>query len=146
MGKPIFSPDLTVQHERRPDVYSYARQVFQSGQGRMQITLLEPASMHPFVLAPLLWLGYLTVVVVSGRRGWMDLPVAAYAFASVWEGLRCWRSQKSLKASLYLPGLIFLGHAAYAVGMICGALFRVPQSSGCEANIPHPASRQACPN
>ena len=116
-GPALYSRELYVHHMRRGDAAAFCRQVFQSGRGRMQITRMEPRSLHMVMLAPAALLAYLVILPFLPRTPLTWAPLAGYALVCFAQALRLWAGARRAAAAVWLPPLIFLGHASYAVGM-----------------------------
>ena len=120
-GRPVYCPELWVFHERRRSVASFCRQVFLSGQGRVQIARLAPGSLLPVTALPLAFAVYLALLPWAASLGpWLLWPARAYALACAAEAARLAALKGDWRAALRLPWLVPLGHASYAAGMATG--------------------------
>jgi GT2 family glycosyltransferase len=130
-GPGLFSPELSVCHERRGSIAQFCLQVFSSGQGRAQITRMEPRSLQAAVLTPPAFMLYLGALAFGPRNRWLWMPLGFYVGACLAESLRlAWRRRMFRSAAL-LPGLIFLGHLAYAAGLASGLFLPVYEKDSC---------------
>lgn len=116
-AKMVLSGDLNIVHRRRAKPLSFAGQVFSSGRGRAQITLLSPRGFSAFTLLPpaALLLSALAAVLAPGlllaaAAAYAVLCVAAAALPGARPGPR------AVVAALF-PVL----HISYAAGWFYGA-------------------------
>ena len=87
-GRALLSSELCVYHVRRQDLPGFFRQVFQSGQGRIQITRMEPRSLQAVVFLPLLVLACLFLPALRPKSYGLWLPLAGYGAVCLVEALR----------------------------------------------------------
>lgn len=120
LGRAALCPALSVFHRRRPGAWSFARQVFASGRGRMQITRAEPGSLQAAVLAPAALAGYAALLpfLPLGPGAWT--PLALYGAACLAEAARLAWAEDDGPAALRLVFLLPLAHLAYAAGTAAG--------------------------
>lgn len=114
----VLSGDLNIVHRRREKLRAFAAQIFSSGRGRAQITLLSPAAFSAFTLLPpaaLLGAAW-AACCAPGLLGWGAAAYSAVSFVvAAFSG-----SRPALKPAVFalFPAL----HVSYAVGWFCGAL------------------------
>lgn len=119
-GLALHSPELFVWHDRREAPAAFLRQCFQSGLGRGQMTRVSPGSLRPDHLAPL---ALLAAPFAAGRSPAAAGALAVYALAAAaaaWGAARGERPRAAAAAALWL--LFPAAHAAYAAGLLAGAL------------------------
>jgi succinoglycan biosynthesis protein ExoA len=120
-GPAVYCPSLWVYHERRAELGAFCRQVFQSGQGRVQISRLEPRSFLPVTVVPALFFAYLAALPwAAPRAAWLCAPAALYAACCVAQSLRLALAGRDPAAAARLAWLFPAAHAAYAAGMLAG--------------------------
>jgi GT2 family glycosyltransferase len=123
VGAPVYCPDLYVYHERRGTLAGLGRQIFQSGQGRVQITRVDMNSFQPATAAPLLFFIYIAALPLLARLGPSAfVPAVLYAAACLVESLRLAFLERDFPASLRLLLLFPFAHACYAAGMVKGLI------------------------
>ena len=121
LGRPAYCPSLAVFHERRRSWLGFGEQVFRSGQGRAQITRLDPRSWLPASLGPLALAAYAAALPWLWRLSPAALiPGALYAAAVACESARAAVGDPA--AALLLPLLLPWAHACYAAGAARGLL------------------------
>lgn len=114
----ILSGDLNLTHRRRKSPGQFLRQVFSSGRGRAQITMLCPTVFSAFTLIPPLALAA-GLAIAFLRPGFFAVLAGAYFAASVFFSLRLAGAPAFKSAVLALFPLL---HGAYACGWFFGLL------------------------
>lgn len=114
----LLSGDLNLVHRRRPSPAAFVRQVFGSGRGRGQITVLSPRGFSAFTLIPAAALCG-SAVAAFAAPGLLGGAAAGYALACAgFAALSPGRAAvKPAVAALY-PAL----HGAYALGWLAGVV------------------------
>lgn len=118
----VYAPDVRVYHHRRRSWTDFLRQVFRSGAGRSRQTRRLPSSLSWEVFGPPLLL--LSVPAAVFLPAWAASAAAVYAALCLAEGAASGFHLGSLTAGLRVAALIPGAHAAYAFGMLHGALRR----------------------
>ncbi|MBI4351690.1 MAG: glycosyltransferase [Elusimicrobia bacterium] len=113
----VLSGDLNIVHRRRTEPLSFARQVFSSGRGRAQITLLSPRGFSAFTLLPPAALLF-SAWAAAGARGFLQAAGAAYAALSVSAAAL---SGARPGAGPAVAALFPVLHVSYALGWLYGA-------------------------
>ncbi|MEI7529760.1 MAG: glycosyltransferase, partial [Elusimicrobiota bacterium] len=114
----VLSAGLNLVHRRRRGLRAFAGQVFNSGRGRAQITLLSPRAFTAFTLLPPAALG-LAAWAAFGSPAALGAAAAAYAAVSL-TAAGFSRARPAVKPAVC--ALFPVLHAAYAAGWFCGAL------------------------
>ncbi|MCX5791029.1 MAG: glycosyltransferase family A protein [Elusimicrobia bacterium] len=114
----LLSGDLNLVHRRRRALRAFAGQVFNSGRGRAQITLLRPGAVTAFTLLPPAALS-LAAWAALRRPLLLAAAAGAYAAVSLAAAARS-RARPAVKPAVCL--LFPVLHAAYAAGWLYGAL------------------------
>lgn len=134
----LYSRDLRVLHMRRARLSDFCRQVFQSGQGRMQITRMAPRSLQWAVALPPLFVAYLGAWALGPWNLWLAAPLLAFAAVCAFESLRLFREKRS--SAVWLPVLLPAAYGSYALGLLAGLflpLDRLPAgAAGAEGLAP----------
>lgn len=116
----LYTPELVVSHERRCTLFSYARQVFKSGEGRAVMTLILPDSFSAAYAVPSLFVAYLLGFAVI-RSPLYALPLAVYAVISLLNALYIMVRHRECPCTLFLLLLMpLVSHLAYGIGFIRG--------------------------
>jgi len=112
----VLSGDLNIVHRRRGDPAGFLRQVFSSGRGRAQITLLSPRGFSAFTLLPAAAL-FLALPAAVQAAGLLIRAVCAYAAVSfAAAALSAARPAVRPAVLMLFPAL----HVSYAVGWFYG--------------------------
>lgn len=119
-----YDPELSVWHERRPDLYSFARQVFKYGFGRGQIFKRRPSGLRFAHLIPVFCVGYTLILpvlmILEPLIIWFTPYFAyvglcmAFAFRPV--------GQASIRTRMLSALLFPVVHTGYGLGLIWGAI------------------------
>ncbi len=123
LGKPVYSPDLYVYHQRRDRVMPFSLQLFHYGRGRMQITKTAPSSLQPIVLSAVLFLAYLSLLPLF-QTPYRFLPLAFYGAILALESSRLAFQEKDPLAAAWTAVVFPLAHLSYAVGLLSALLRR----------------------
>lgn len=114
----VLSGDLNIVHRRRAGLAAFVRQVFGSGRGRAQITLLSPSAFSAFTLLPpaalllAAWAAFSAPgLLARGAAVYSAISLAAAAFSG---------TRPAFKPAVFalFPAL----HIFYAAGWLFGAL------------------------
>lgn len=115
----VHDPDLWVRHERRPTVGGFLRQVFRSGQGRMQMTLRDPRSVRPWHMAPAA-LGIALALLPHGTGRAGGGLAAGYGVAVLLSVAGALLRTGDPRVCAWLLFLYPAAHAAYGIGFLTG--------------------------
>lgn len=128
--KLIHDPDIYVLRSQRKGINSFYRQMFNYGRGRMEQTIITPASASPMHFIPALFVFYLVCFAVI-RTSYFLIPLLLYIFLSILFSLKAATGMKkgllrSTKMFLIVFFLYPLMHIGYGVGTLSGLkrLFR----------------------
>lgn len=121
-----YDPELSVWHERRPDLPSFARQVFKYGFGRGQIFKRRPSGLRLPHLIPVFCIGYtflLPVLTILEPLPIWFAPYFTYALLCLAFAFRpTFAEGHSVKIRFYSALLYPVVHSAYGLGLIWGAI------------------------
>jgi glycosyltransferase involved in cell wall biosynthesis len=119
-----YDPDLSVWHERRPDLRSFARQVFKYGFGRGQIFRRRPSGLRFAHLVPVFCLAYTALLpammITKPHFLWLT-PYLIYSGLCLAFAFRP-AGRASLRTRLLSAPLFPVVHACYGLGLIWGAV------------------------
>jgi cellulose synthase/poly-beta-1,6-N-acetylglucosamine synthase-like glycosyltransferase len=122
----IYNPECIVYHSRRPTVRKFCKQNFGYGRGRVEMTIIQPWSMEPVFLVPLLFTLYLfSLPVLTWFLHKPALfiyltPIIFYAALDAVVSALISLRIRSILAIPLLPVLFPLTHISYGSGMIYG--------------------------
>jgi succinoglycan biosynthesis protein ExoA len=125
-GVPMrYEPSLSVYHDRRPDVGSFARQMYKYGYGRGQLILRKPATFRPLFLLPsVLVCALVAAVAVAWAVPLLWVPVALYGLWAIGGAVKVASSFNASRLRAF--GLAFvlltLVHSCYGVGVLAGLI------------------------
>jgi hypothetical protein len=119
-AKFMHCPDLFVRHARRTNLKSFARQCYQSGVGRGQMTRRRFASLKGYFLAPLLPLATLALLPLAPYTAAAALTLYALTTITCAATLGKRFPSSEGRAFSHLCTLFPTGHLSYAVGLLVG--------------------------
>lgn len=118
-----YCPPLKVYHERRATLAGLAAQIFGSGKGRAQMSVLMPAALKPAHVVPALFIVYLCILPMAG--GWLLAPLALYLALDLLNAAYAAAGQpEKLHAFLLMMILAPVAHLSYGAGFIRGLVDR----------------------
>jgi len=128
--KMLYTPELVVYHKRRSNFLEFCYQVYRSGQGRMQVTILEPGSFNALFFVPAFFALYIISLLFTSNVFFIKLffvYLAVNLLMSAYISIK-----KGFVSGAPLVFLLsFLGHFSYGFGLISGILlFRKTLKSG----------------
>ncbi len=125
-GRLGYDPELSVWHERRPDLSAFARQVFKYGFGRGQIFKRRPSGLRPAHLIPVFCLGYtflLPILMILEPLLIWFAPYFVYALLCLAFAFRPSREIEIPRRTRLYSALLFpVVHTAYGLGLVWGAV------------------------
>ncbi len=124
-GRFLYSPRLTVLHERRGALSALASQIFKCGAGRFQVCRLHPRSFSVLFALPSFFLAGMAQILIVGPGPLSSLGALAYLAAACREAYLFGREEKSAASALILLALYPTAHAAYGAGFLMGSFFWV---------------------
>lgn len=118
-----YCPQLTVYHERRSTVVGLAVQIYGSGKGRAQMSVLMPATLKVAHLVPTIFIAYLLSLFLVG--GWWRAPLFLYLILTAINAVYAAHPQRE-KFCAFLLMLILapIAHLSYGWGFIRGLMDR----------------------
>ncbi|MFA5146529.1 MAG: glycosyltransferase [Candidatus Omnitrophota bacterium] len=120
--KMLYSPRLAVYHDRRKDLFEFARQVFKYGRGRMQQTLRMPASTPPFVFLPAIFALYLLSLLLAHSGPYL-VPLYVYMALDIFFSLEISLKGRDILLAPISACVFPVLHLSYGAGFIY-AFFR----------------------
>jgi hypothetical protein len=124
-----YDPGLVVFHERRPDLRTFAQQMFKYGRGRGQLVVRQPTTFRPvYLVPPLLVLYSLVALALLPWRPLFAAGLAAYGVAVAAEAGRIAMSVRRRGVLATAGILIVVVHFCYGTGILRG-LFSRPRRS-----------------
>ncbi len=120
-GRFLYSPRLSVLHERRGTLAELASQIFKCGAGRYQVCRLYPRAFSILFVLPSIFLAALLQAALAGPAPLTDLGLLLYLAAAAREAYLFGLEEKSAASGLLLLALIPTAHAAYGAGFLLGA-------------------------
>jgi len=129
--KIAYSPDIIVYNERRKDIGSLAKQIFNYGKTRPLKESLFDTLKKPSFLMPSLFLLYVLLLWFLFLISWIFvIPLFIYLalniFFSVFEGVR----NRDVLAIFMLPGIFYTIHVSYGLGFLCGTVKMLSKDRG----------------
>lgn len=118
-----YDPRLWAAHDRRPDVRSFAEQMFKYGRGRGQLARRSPGTLRLAHLVPsaaLLTIVVLTVAAAGTGNPWIASPIAAYLLALLLQSAKIAITLRRPSALPAAAGITMLLHGCYGAGVMVG--------------------------
>jgi succinoglycan biosynthesis protein ExoA len=118
-----YEPTLSVYHERRPDLRSFARQVHKYGRGRGQVIVRSLRTLRAPYLVPLALLAYVALLpLLAWLSLWALLPLALYLAWVTAGALKVAVSCRNKRVSAFGWSLVLLVvvHVGYGTGLVRG--------------------------
>lgn len=116
----IHDPELAVERSQRRTIRAFARQLSGYGRGRAEQTIIS-GRLKPVAMIPSLFVLYLAALPLIAAPRFLA-PLALYGLLAVLCAFREALRRMTPLPALLVPGLFFLFHGAYGVGMIRGFL------------------------
>ena len=120
-AKMLLSGDLNLYHKKRKNFIALAKQIFKSGAGRLEISLLYPKTLNGFTFLPLLGLlfcGFLLIFLPTAGVylcGLYLLISILFVFKGFW-------LYKRISIAIMLFLIFPVIHLSYAFGNLFGVL------------------------
>jgi len=119
--KMLYCPELIVYHHRRKSIFSFMRQIFFYGKGRMQHIKKLPKSFSLIFVIPLIFLIYLISLVFYNPLFYF-IPLGSYALLDIIVSFKKAFTEKKLLSVPLLIVLFPCTHISYAIGLIYGII------------------------
>jgi GT2 family glycosyltransferase len=118
----LYCPGLVVYHERRNTVWSFARQIYGSGKGRGQMTLLMPSTFRPFHAMPTLFIVWCILAACAGKsQPFIAVPLWVYLLAGLFFSMETViKRHENLLSVIVLLALSMVAHVSYGIGFLRG--------------------------
>lgn len=124
--KLIYDPDLKVYRKQRGNLAKFAKQFYKYGYGRIEHILIRPSSISPIFLIPLLFVIYIVSLIISAPSQKTNLlyfiPLLVYILIALVSSIKIAIDERNLKTLMITPGLFFIVHISYGMGMITSLL------------------------
>ncbi|MHB2026057.1 MAG: glycosyltransferase [Elusimicrobiota bacterium] len=120
-ARAFYSPELIVYHHRRKSLKSLLFQVYQSGAGRARVIAKFPRAARAIFFLPAFAFIYVGAAALIGPPWPFWIPFCVYALAVAVEAIRWKTESENWAAAARFFSLVFLCHAAYAVGFLTAA-------------------------
>jgi glycosyltransferase involved in cell wall biosynthesis len=118
-GKMLMSEDLNLYHEKRKSFIMLAKQIFKSGAGRLQISLLSFKAFNCFTLLPLGGLLLSLLLLFFLPKLFICLSTV-YILINVFFVLKGFWLYKKIKIAIILFFIFPVIHLSYALGYLFG--------------------------
>jgi len=119
-----YEPELRVFHARRPQLRSFARQMFKYGRGRGQLLARDPSTFRAAYVAPSLLLIYLLALILmlalTGPSTLILAPAGLYSALILANALWVGWTLRRLEDAPLAAGLLLTVHACYGAGVLRG--------------------------
>jgi succinoglycan biosynthesis protein ExoA len=147
-----YEPGLSLYHERRPDLRSFARQIHKYGRGRGEVIVRNARTVRAPYFLPLALLAYLALLpLLAWLSLWALVPLAMYLVWVAAGALKVAISCKGRRMSAFALSVVLLVviHGAYGIGLVTGLWRRPSAPAGdflwldaalagtAEAGVPH---------
>ena len=137
--KLIHDPDIFVYRSQRKTLLAFVRQVLNYGRGRMEQTILYPASFSLTHFIPLLFLLYCIGLIVM-LNPYLSIPLVFYFFVVIFYSLKAvsgsmFSPLKKLRTFFMISLLFPIMHLSYAAGMMLGIMRFFSDASPVDSDI-----------
>lgn len=119
----IYNPDIKIYRDRRRTLFTFARQFYKYGQGRMNQVLIEGVLKNLQFFIPSLLLIYFLVLPFIGSFKIAFIPLFMYICLGLIDAVYAsFKNKRNLV--LMLPPLYIIIHLSYGIGMLSALAWR----------------------
>jgi len=124
-GGILFSADLRVFHERRKSFFGFLKQIFYSGFGRGQLTVIFPKSFNFIYVIPAIFLLYCFSLIFV-RNVFFSVPLIVYFFSLfLYSIILKFKERENIFVIFLFPVFAFFSHISYGIGFVLGYFYEI---------------------
>lgn len=114
----VYNPGIKIYRDRRKTLFTFAKQFYRYGQGRMKQVFIEGFLANFLFFLPLFLLAYIFVLLYL-KRSWINFtPLFLYIMLGVTDAIYTSFKNRRALLSFILPAVYITMHVSYSAGML----------------------------